>query len=266
MSCRLKAHAARPPLAVHAVACGKADQLMRVCARRCFGDLPQVALAHIAQRVRLEYPPSIGFFDLLRQLVAHILRCDDAELEEILALRMRATSCLDEYMDDPDIDMLIEDTDRKDLEEFRTKTSKHRATQSEFAASLKKFRESRRNDPQSGKRQAGHKKANTEKRTPVNIPAGDGITISMAESMLPPDWKLQHDQFNARWRVCDVIGEHAARSRSWGLYGYKNSFLLCCQYAWECAMSSKELECWVPGLFDEPVAGVGLGATSSSSS
>lgn len=182
---------------------------MRVCAKRCFGNLPQVALTHIEQRVRLEYSPSISFFDLLRQLIMHILHCGEGELESILALRMRTTNCLGEYLDDPDIGMLIEDTDRKDLEEFRGKSTKQRVAHSEFAAFLKSFREARRQASSAKKPDRPNKRAAGEKRKPVNIPQGDDITIVVAESMLPPDWKLQHDQFNARWRVCDTTGEHA---------------------------------------------------------
>lgn len=124
----------------------------------------------------------------------------------------------------------------------------------DFSQHLKKLRSTLRPAGASSGGKASGRRLAGEKRKPLQVPAGNDITIAQATSMLPPGWAVQHDNFNARWKVTHIAQEHLARSRSWRLYGYKDSFLLCCRYAWECAESTDGISCDVPGLFSNPTA------------
>lgn len=101
---------------IQAVTMGKHEPLLKVCARLCFGSLPHVVLSNIASRIKVPSPPGISTFDLLKALLKHILNIDGGELADILAMRVKSQTCLDEYLDDPEVDELIDDTDRKDLQ------------------------------------------------------------------------------------------------------------------------------------------------------
>lgn len=205
-------------------------------------------LAHLAQRLQVQVPPGTSLFHLLCMLIKHILNCSDNDMTAILAQRVQQQTLLDEYLDDPDLDELVEDADRKDLKDHRDNAAKQRVQHNDFVCKLRAFRSSVVSVGKSSTSRQGGKHSNKDKRKLVNSPPGDNISLEGAKALLPPGRMVQHDNFNAGWRVCHERREHFARSRSWGLYGYKESFLLCCRYAWECSEASQDITCWVPGL------------------
>jgi hypothetical protein len=260
-----------PHLSMMCICVSQEKSLIHVAAEACFGSLPKLWLTQLAKHIGLDVGPGLDLSDVLHLLLNSILKVSDERMMEILQKRVHTKAHLDEYLADPEVEDLIEQNDRKDLNEFRDKVEKMEVEKDSVYRTIKKLKAKiaeKHEAKVAGAAKPGAKKKAAVRplRKPTNIPAGNDVTYAEALTMLPPLWKLLHDDFNARWKVLHVTDLHPSRSRSWGLYGYKESFLHVCRYAWECNMKTDDTPCWVVGLFEKDEAKASAESTAAASS
>ena len=155
-----------------------------------------------------------------------------AELVSILKLRLRSADDCVELLQDADVEAVLESSDAKKVADIREDLKLQLSEDESFRKAVRQY--SSRHGPagqSAGASSAAGAFRKNQYPKKIPKPPEKEWNSKIVEKLLPPTAHILEDNNNQRWLVS--MGSEFRRSRSWGLYGFRESSLLCAQLAWK---------------------------------
>ena len=225
--------------------------LIIVMARCCLARSSKTFLARLCVHLGVDIPSTASLFDILENLLVHLLHCSPDELMALLTLYMaklesRRTSEFASMLDIEDVEMVLDRDDKEAMEQSMKKAQKYevelKAFCSQFASKKKALFPA--DAPAKGK---GRGKAKSKGKHKLDA-AGDEVKKDLPSGdLLQRDIKLFVPPGGSVWR-CNRVGAWASHfppfrrhSCTWGLLGINGAAIEVLRDLWQ-------KYCWTHGL------------------
>ena len=230
--------------------------LLKAAAAAAWRGWQNTDLESIAAACRIPITSGATTFELLFDMTKYVLKCTDAEVLNILKLRLATlqpqAEAVDTLLEVEEAQEVLEKSDGAELE--REKEA-HRSAQASFDSFSKDFGITRREVRGKYAAAAGPKakakaKAKFKAKPPCKLPLEGRIEHTFAKQYMPDGAKLWQSRRSGCWN-CKVPPLPRAISRSWARYGQAEALFLVIKEAWK-------LHCVVEGLSPDecPMEGV----------
>lgn len=225
--------------------------LMMVAARFAFWDTPKLGLMQHLRFAGIPVNATDALHEMLEKLVQRYLpAATDAELLEILRLRLRQRDEVSDFLSSPEAQELIDKSDHADIAKEQEIKNKEVLSQCGLKAHVAQLAQKvyRKGAARGGARNSGERGvAPFVRRYPRVIPApSDAWTDADVRNLCPPGTHVLADHNNQRWLF---TFDGVRKSRSWGCYGHGVSALMLIQMAWQSWTDlGKQPPCPIEGL------------------
>jgi len=132
---------------------------------------------------------------------------------------------------------MFDKSDQKEAQQEAEDRADEKEVANNFQKEFNEFRRKLRAAALKGKKKVRNPLA--KMRYPTKTPPGD-YDPKEAQALCPPDAVIHHDTWNGRWEL--VYKKSVRISRSWGLYGHRESALMVIRLAWKRYMDDNLLE------------------------
>lgn len=214
---------------ISAVVKGRPQPILVEAAQHAFWSMSLSFLNWVGREIGAECSKGASLLEVLLACVRKILpQLADAEVLDIVALRLSVPDYLEELIAVDDMGECMHEKDKQVVEEEAAQQERREHIVKTFA---EEFRRERAKCSKVAAKQA-HKsmKTHTGKKYASLYPKGD-LTQDQAQELAPPGWRIYSDEVNLRWQCyCRPL---AAKSRAWVLHGYNEACRRVLIAAWD---------------------------------
>ena len=239
---------------------GKAEAILSIAARQCFGQMGIGHCKDLAHHLGVHILPKDKLIDILAKLLRYVLSpLEEEDLLDLLAMREFKKSPLEDILESEEVQEHFDARDFTEVEKDKEDAVVSKKERKEYKYRLsqmrKDFRKNVKDDKKfpckNRKRYMNPLTKEERSRMPTKVEPGN-MPASFVENASPPGCKIYHDLVNGRWMV--KLGTYS-KSRSWIKYGHTESGVLILAKAWERYMELYGLEtCPIKGLIEEAKA------------
>ena len=237
---------------------GKPQPILKLMASTCFHGITEAGLKKLIDHLGFELPSKPSLFTKLSTLLRGILGCSDADLIQLLEMRLDKSQ--EEFMQLCEMDDVADLCDTKEdgkiLQDEVERTKAGLEAQASYCQDLRSLVKAVRSKASKGKSARGSSSsskapvAEASRRIPNQLPEDEVFDEALAQSLLPPTYAIYKDFFNNRWIVHYKGAGTWNVSRSWSLHGSRAAVLLVCQAAWKRHQALTGEECPCKGLME----------------
>lgn len=244
---------------------GKMEGLMGCAARLAFGDLSLTNLRALCEVASIPLDKGEDFFNTLFKLVQGVLGTSEEDTMNILVRRCAAPASCDCLAELAEVDEVVEILGPQEKQDFNQDVSVVKNLEAERKKFTRQYGEKNKTILAARAKAAPKAKAAgkggqrgrgrgawaplSEAAMLAMVPPG-AITQQEASSMAPPGAHIWRSLGSANWQ--GHLPNHRRKSRSWALYGHRESCILVLQELWRQYLAERgetEADCPVQGIF-----------------